>query len=1800
MSVLNKPYELSVWTDEWDDTQDKFVEQRLCVIGSNAMVSQSRALNPKLVTNVNGTNTFSFMIYYRYKDTITGEEVENPFAQYLTNERKLKLYYDDKWYDLLIKNVKVDSTKYSYDITATDQYINELSKNGFNITFDAEMRNNVGTVQTLASRTLADTDWEVIDRTESAGVETESEFIADRAKETLVTLLVGSDDITAVQLVETSGKEPQQQVNQTIPSGSTIYGFYPCCKEKSSRFQFIYIPDETEIEIDDERVIQNKDCQYFIDDVQYSTTQSFGVYAPTFSSVTGISSQYRGARYVFSPDMEYNPVIKQYVTKYAKGSPATYYWGYTTTEYKAPNLIANLVTNPNAFKNTAGWRPVYIGDSGRKGTLENFAYRRSGSTDIRLMDDLKNGDFDPSNPAQYVSKLEYDYTDASNHALINTGFYDNRKLIKNLIPGKQYVIQFRASHSNFTITCGKYRQTNAADIDQWSLIETYWSANQFTTGWDAEGTRVRYAIVTVNDNARFSPKQYQTGQSAAEGKVLIAITPTSNVKLQITDFQIFEYLPCIRPDTTDIRPYVAPEDQLPQAKTITTYHLYPEAVGQDSTKTLDDYSVVYEGTQPFEDLGYTTTLTCEKRRAITIKESNYFNIIQTLCETFECWAHFKINHDTEGNITSKQLIFKNQAGVENFAGFRYGVNLKSITRTDDSKSIVTKLIVRQNSNEFGKNGFCTIARAPSNPSGETCLYNFDYYIQQGLLRAEDWINAWYNTADGQGFESRFNAINATLQNIADGLANQAATRAQAQKDLTLCLNGYNSAIENLEAAADSFAKMFYGAEWNHFTTQESSEGDNPPTYINPDFLEKNIKYLTACCEYYQASVDYQAKLATAQSYYNQLNLAYTALNMAQTTQLASKSALLKEFYSKFFRYIQEGTWNSEEYYDDEQYYLDAQSTLYNSSMPKVSYTMSVLELSQLIGYTDFTFKLGDRTFVEDPEFFGYDDNGAPVREQVVLTEITYNLDQPEKNSIKIQTYKTQFQDLFKKITATVQSVQYSTGAYDKAAQLADADNAQKSQYLQGALTAAGTILTNLAEQTVRLDSEGLTIVDGFETNKALRAVSGGILLTEDGGNTWKTGITANGVSAEVLTSGILNTSEVNIMYGSEPTFRWDSLGLTAYSYDLDSSQHATYIDPHSGVRFDRLGLYGFSGVDGDWHPTDIVDWEISNNQYIQKQDGNGHFYLRNHSMFELTKEGLHLSLGDVEQKHYLLAMGTSLIYSTLSTPVTHTSAISIGRVNDLIFNTWNQDNIPYYNTTTTTNPTFIQVITAGVGTNPIDAPFQVYDDGTLIANKAYIRGNIAATSGSIAGWEISANALYKSYTDSLGTTKYIGWKTPSLYTDLVLYAGASDVNGTDAVFSVNAAGSLRASIGVIGGWYIASDYLYKSPTYLYTKDQSTASVVGGASRTDWRIKSSNNFGVTKEGILYASNAVIEGNVTATEFILVNKNEARITTEDVRFPGAQALFNTLECTKEVRCQTLRASNSIYTNYLMGITASGNTQTANLYLTITVGEPFIGVPPYVPLTITLKTNNTHWESRIGNYTLSVETWARVNGVDYTDVVHVPLNTLSSANPTITTQIPYGFSGAGVLQGISVDYGNTYHLAETFDYSGKTYSYGSVNSKVQCSSDLVPTITGQYNLGTSGFKWDNLYVGTIHSTSPSYNNSARSLKDQIECFASTDSIFFDSLQPRKYLLNNIAHKGFIIDEVCAAATFAGLNPEQCGVSFSNKDQNPFDPEASLCYNDFIALNTWQIQLLKSRVATLEQKCLDLENRLNNLDKT
>ena len=50
---------------------------------------------------------------------------------------------------------------YLYTYSLVDASVNELLKNGFGVTLDAELNNNTGSAKQLAETTLAETDWEV-------------------------------------------------------------------------------------------------------------------------------------------------------------------------------------------------------------------------------------------------------------------------------------------------------------------------------------------------------------------------------------------------------------------------------------------------------------------------------------------------------------------------------------------------------------------------------------------------------------------------------------------------------------------------------------------------------------------------------------------------------------------------------------------------------------------------------------------------------------------------------------------------------------------------------------------------------------------------------------------------------------------------------------------------------------------------------------------------------------------------------------------------------------------------------------------------------------------------------------------------------------------------------------------------------------------------------------------------------------------------------------------------------------------------------------------------------------------------------------------------------------------------------------------------------------------------------------------------------------------------------------------------------------------------------------------------------
>ena len=109
-----------------------------------------------------------------------------------------------------------------------------------------------------------------------------------------------------------------------------------------------------------------------------------------------------------------------------------------------------------------------------------------------------------------------------------------------------------------------------------------------------------------------------------------------------------------------------------------------------------------------------------------------------------------------------------------------------------------------------------------------------------------------------------------------------------------------------------------------------------------------------------------------------------------------------------------------------------------------------------------------------------------------------------------------------------------------------------------------------------------------------------------------------------------------------------------------------------------------------------------------------------------------------------------------------------------------------------------------------------------------------------------------------------------------------------------------------------------------------------------------------------------------------------------------------------------------------------------------------------------------------------------------------------------------------------------------------------------------------------------------------SDRRIKHNIEKLDERYEILFDTLIPTRYQYNhgnsNRYHTGFIAQDVCESLIHANLSTQEFAAVMLN---NP--GQESECYflrkEEFVALNTWQIQKLKARVTELENEIKELK---------
>ena len=1302
---MNK-YEISVWEDYFvpasGSTESHYEERKLCVIGSNTMTDGSRALEPNLVLNVNGTHTLTFKLYLSYIDTITGERIDNPFVKLLVNERKVKAYWDngqedinDKWYDLVVKDISEDSDSNTVTYTCEDLFINELGKSGFELNFSDEANNNQGTIYELATAVLDGTDWQLDEENTDHLLQTQEEALYE-ATTTNINALGGSFADGFLNITK--------DTNEKVPNGAICYLPYSMVPHNDDEIadmttlQFIYAPEYT-TEFSS-MVITNEDCNWLItggqwvingSNYQFKVPQngtSGGSWKTIFtiSKEAYVSNRYRGNVYCRKQLSTYDANLERYVNVYkVKGSNPTAddkrIFGYVDYDYDASDLVNNLLSNNKDFKNTTGWTgtDLKIGlfpelelDTDLT-TYEGHSYL---SAAIKAGQNLVNNTL--SSAAQYLSSGLFEGMEVKFQIGLKDEFTDG--MLSAAVVDKE---------TNSIIYLGKLNEENSSNI--------------FTTltkeGIDSNGTVWYSGTLTC---LKALAKNF-----LEDAELVIKSTNTTETIIKILETRLYELIHGKDKDGNDIILDLYDINSTDVAKKF-YYYYYEGTSNPDGTAPYiykaqvpcPLYEPVYGGWAKSAGATEREYSQFEKVRTIYGQQSNRFNLLQELAETFKCWARFKIYHNADGSIErdsngkqKKTVYFSEKIGQQLSYGFTYGIDLNTIRRTQSSSELVTKTIVLANYNENAPNGTCSIVDSEENYPRENFVLNFDYYVNQGLLDGETLNRDLYYSGAGDdyiGYYTKLHRYNIEYLSAADRailLRNQ-ETRLLQQSVvydglLACAVKERNELIDELAAlGGDTSGKK------TETSNPKADDSDKSNVLIEKKWTAirqalKQIKKITSFEENKQGAVttkteapadqnadliktikDLDGDIATYKAICLKLDAALATLQTAITANTTLRETLLKQikelhqkFYNKYSTYIQEGSWNSEDYIDPNIYYYDALSVAYTSSRPQVQYDIAVTRVSELPEFKFRRFHVGDTTYIQDPDFFGYehyskiDKIRTPYKEAVLISEISINFDEPDKDTITVQNYKTQFEDLFQRINATTQSLQFAQGGYNRAAGVVNEKGELKADILQDSLLAAQDIVTKATDESVVQDNTGITLTSLKNLDQKLKITSGGIVFSDDGGETWTTMMKAGQIGVQFLSAGSISTSKITIMDGTTPAFRWDTNGITAYwsGKDYLTPTDNPVVKMNRFVRFDKFGIYGYNNGNDD----DNTNFVPANEEEV-----------RSNSMFSLTWSGL--LIRSIQKDSSNNIVGSIEINNKYDIVVKkgNTNKVLIGRLND--------------------------------------------------------------------------------------------------------------------------------------------------------------------------------------------------------------------------------------------------------------------------------------------------------------------------------------------------------------------------------------------------------------------------------------------------------------------------------------------------------------------------------------------------------
>ena len=424
---------------------------------------------------------------------------------------------------------------------------------------------------------------------------------------------------------------------------------------------------------------------------------------------------------------------------------------------------------------------------------------------------------------------------------------------------------------------------------------------------------------------------------------------------------------------------------------------------------------------------------------------------------------------------------------------------------------------------------------------------------------------------------------------------------------------------------------------------------------------------------------------------------------------------------------------------------------------------------------------------------------------------------------------------------------------------------------------------------------------------------------------------------------------------------------------------------------------------------------------------------------------------------------------------------------------------------------------------------------------------------------------------------------------------------------LNITGRITSTSGTIGGWIISSTEIYKGSVGINASNEHTKNslVTTGTSPVRFYAGSGDRingkFVVLDDGSLYASAAKIEGTITANSGSFSNCTIDETCTIKGTLTADTICNNDKSMQAEGSINFVGSGNTSLAQYNMRIvdknssmmrascSVSDSSGLMSAALTCTYKYTLSGTTAYGTCGIS---STGELCSITGHY---IGITADRSGSDYIKLDATSVTVTGSSTFTGSAT----FLQSNSSQGFFIRHNYTVQLPAGGGYAFLqmyTKTNLAVSHYMDYDAGRYMVYSWNYTIGIGSSSGSNQLYGTWYCNGSVINSSDRNAKNSIADIDEKYDTLFDGLRARLYRYNDGTsgrlHSGFVAQEVEEAMQAANV-PTSDFAAFCVDGAGTDKERCGLRYEEFVSLNTWQIQKLKAHLR-------EVENRLAILEKT